>query len=88
MPESRTALPPDNIFLLENDKPFADTSIETWTTIMSMFGDLDFQRKACLPPYDDRRKVADELRRKHPFLEFTKGNPRPGNPYWEFGARV
>ncbi|MCJ1267216.1 hypothetical protein MMC22_007101 [Lobaria immixta] len=32
--------------------------------------------------------MADELCCKHPFLKFTKEKPRPGNPYWEFGARV
>ena len=89
MAEFQTALKPDNIFLLDKDKPFADTSMETWIAIMSMFRDLDNELFHLDPPVDRRQHVVvDELCRKHPFLEFIKGKPRPGNPYWEFGARL
>ncbi|MCJ1270260.1 hypothetical protein MMC22_010156 [Lobaria immixta] len=89
MPKYQAPIEPDSIFALDKNKPFADTSIETWKAIRSMTCDLDeLQRQGQRTRKNDTQERADELCRKHPFLAFTNGKPKPGNPYWELKARI
>lgn len=88
MPEAPAALEPGSIFALDKNKAFADTSVETWNTIRSMIREVNELQRQQHAMQDDTQERVNELCRKYPFLEFTKGKPEPGNPYWELKARI
>ena len=88
MPESHIALQPDIIFALDKNKPFADTSIETWSSILSLIRDIEPYLQQRGVHVDPPKGNGEELFRKYPILESVHEEARPGNPYWEFRSRV